>query len=430
MNERRIRRMAGYLAVRLAEAGLDGVSDPRRGPTKWRLGQLLTATLVGVMAGCRSLREVEQLSQLLAPAVRRRLRLGRRMPDTTLRDVLCQVRLAQLRECLHRVVKAAGRRKALEPVGLPFGVLALDGKTTSVGYWDGEYVQKHEPEWGPPVGMARTVTCTLVSAAGRPCVDAIPIPKATNEMGHFKAAFAEVMAQYEGLFQVVTYDAGALSEENGGLVVEAGKHYVLRLKGEHRYMFKLASELMDPHEVAAETVDVLSNRATVTRRLGLLRVHQNWAYGNGRGSSETLWQHVRTFVRVESVKRVDGLVCEKETRFYVASLSEEALTPAQWLLLVRRHWGVECTHHTLDTAFGEDDHPWIEADGQGLMNVLVLRRIAYTLLALFRSVTQRSEDARAMRWRDLLRWVSATLVGATEEHLAGLRPRASVAVCA
>ncbi len=36
--------------------------------------------------------------------------------------------------------------------------------------------------------------------------------------------------------------------------------------------------------------------------------------------------------------------------------------------------------------------------------VLLLRRIAYTLLALFRAVTLRSDDHRAMRWLVLLRW--------------------------
>jgi len=423
-----MRRMAGYLAVRLPEVALNRVSDPRRGTTKWRLEQLLTATLVGVMAGCQSLRELEQLTELLSPAVRRKLKLRRRLPDTTLRDALCAVSLNELRGCLHRAVKAAARRKALTPVGLPFGVLALDGKTTSVGYWDGEYVQKHEPEHGLPVGMARTVTCSLVSAAGTPCLDAIPLPKTTNEVGHFKAAFDEVNANFGELFKVITYDAGALSEENGRHVVDAGKHYVMRLKGEQRYMFKLANELLDPSDVVAETVDVLSNRTTVTRRLVLLTAH-NFAYGNGRGSVDTLWRHVRTFVRVESVKTVDGVVVETDTRIYVSSLREGELTPAQWLLMVRRHWGVESNHHTLDTAFSEDDHPWIEADGRGLMNVLVLRRIAYTLLALFRSITQRSDEARAMRWKDLLRWVNAALVGATDEQMSGLRARTDV-VCA
>ena len=84
-------------------------------------------------------------------------------------------------------------------------------------------------------------------------------------------------------------------------------------------------------------------------------------------------------------------------------------------------------HNTFDTAFKEDDRPWIEADANGMLVVLLLRRIAYTMLALFRSVTLRSEKNRAMRWKDLLAWVRDTLVGATASSLAGLRPREVVA---
>jgi hypothetical protein len=58
--------MTGYILARLPETGLDKVTDPRRGPKRWKLWQLLTAVTVGAMAGCGSLREVEQLTQLLA----------------------------------------------------------------------------------------------------------------------------------------------------------------------------------------------------------------------------------------------------------------------------------------------------------------------------------------------------------------------------
>jgi len=202
VNERGIRRMAGYVLARLPEAGLAQVEDPRRGPKKWKLWQLLTAVVVGAMAGCASLREVEQLTELLSPAVRRKLGLTRRQPDTTLRDALCALSVDQLRGCLHRLVRAAWRRKALLPQGLPFGVLALDGKGTALACWDDDFVQKNVPENGLPYGLARTVTCTLVSAAGRPCLDAIPIPAVTNEMGHFKVVFDSVQKTYGSLFRV------------------------------------------------------------------------------------------------------------------------------------------------------------------------------------------------------------------------------------
>ena len=111
-----------------------------------------------------------------------------------------------------------------------------------------------------------------------------------------------------------------------------------------------------------------------------------------------------------------------DDRRYVSSLDPDRLTPAQWLLLVRSHWGVEnqC-HHTLDTAFAEDDRPWIEADPQGMLAVLLLRRIALTLLALYRAVTLRSDEARATPWKRLFHTMRDVLVAATEGQLEGLR---------
>ncbi len=424
MRERAMRRVAGLLRARLPELDLEGVPDARAREGRWSLAQILRAALVGVMAGCRSLSETEGLTESLSTTARRMLRLPRRLADTTMRDALCKVPLDGLRAALHRAVRAAWRRKALEPVGLPIGVVALDGKVTALPTLNHPFVQNQHPEVGLPYGLARTVTCALVSAAGRPCIDAIPIPATTNEMGHFQAAFASVVETYGGLFQMVTYDAGALSEANGAAVVAAGKDYLFTLKDEHRTMLKLAMELVDSHEVAAHTTDVVDNQTTVMRSLSLLAVEPHWSYGDGKGPEESVWRHARTFLRVESVKRRAGVVAENEVRFFVSSRAPELLTPKQWLYVVRAHWGVENqNHHTLDTAFAEDDRPWIVADANGMLVVLLLRRIAYTLLALFRAVTLRSDDNRATRWRVLLRWVRDALVALAAEHIENLRPR-------
>lgn len=424
MEGRSLRRIAGLLAARLPEAGLERVADPRRGRSKWALAGLLRGVLVGLMAGCRSLREVEVLAGEVSPAVRRRLKLPGRLADTTLRDVLCRLPWQDVRACLHRGVRAAARRGALGPQrGLPWGVVSLDGKVTALPVWDDAYVQKHQPEVGAPYGLVRTVTATLVSAAGRPCIDVTPVPAATNEMGHFQTAFGEVLQRHGSLFKVVTYDAGALSEENARRVVEAGKHYLFSLKGSQRTQVKLAAELLSFEAVVAQTQDVLDNRTCVTRRLKLLRCQQSWAYGEGKGPAESVWQHARTFLCVESFTEKDGVVEALESRLYVTSLPDGALTPEGWLRLVRLHWGVETTHQALDVAFQEDARPWIVADGTGCLAVLVLRRLAYTLLTLFRSVTSRSDAARALRWGDLLRRVWVALVAAGNEHLQRLRPR-------
>jgi hypothetical protein len=124
------------------------------------------------------------------------------------------------------------------------------------------------------------------------------------------------------------------------------------------------------------------------------------------------------------VKVQHGAVIERYDRMFVSSLDPSRLTTAQWMLLVRSHWGVENqNHHTLDTAFAEDDRPWIKADANGMLAVLLLRRIAYTLLALFRSVTLRSDESRAIPWKALLCWVRDALIAATPDHLLNFRVR-------
>ncbi len=145
------------------------------------------------------------------------------------------------------------------------------------------------------------------------------------------------------------------------------------------------------------------------------------------------WTHLQTTLRVES-EMVDietgEVVAQKEedvNRYFISSLEGDGLTAPQWLKLVRMHWGVENNcHNTWDVAFEEDDRRWIVADPKGAMNVMLLRRIAYNMLALFRTVTQRSEENRMTPWKDILRWVYNTLVAAQETELAGLRERTAV----
>jgi hypothetical protein len=284
------------------------------------------------------------------------------------------------------------------------------------------FVQTQHPEVGSPYGLVRTMTAALVSAPGRPCIDAIPIPASTNEAGHFQAAFASLVETYGTLFDLVSYDAGGFSRANADVVVAAGKDYLFALKDEHRTMCRLADELLALEPVLGGTEDVLDKATTVVRSIRLLRADPSWSYGDGKRPHESLWPHAKAFLSVEYVKVQHGTVIERYDRMYVSSLDPKQLTAAQWLLLVRSHWGVENqNHHTLDTAFAEDERPWIEADANGMLAVLLLRRIAYTLLALFRSVALRSEENRATRWKVLLTWVRDALVAAAPEHTMSLR---------
>lgn len=317
-----------------------------------------------------------------------------------------------------RVVRAAHRRKALSTAqGLPFGMVSLDGKGTAVPSSDDFYAQRQSNEAGVLTGVVRTVTATLTSHPARPCIDVATIPASTNEMGTFEAALRGLVAAYDGidLFRLVSYDAGACSLDNAGLVRQLGLHYLFGLKSSQPTLWREANLVLGrlgPDDAAAVTED-LEHGCRVIRRVYLTPVI------DGFGD----WTHLRTVLRVECVT-LDGhdTVLSRDSRYFLSSLPLSRLAAAQWLLAARRHWGVETTHPILDVSFREDDRPWIESNPRATAVVIVLRRIAYTLVALWRFVTLRDDEQRARPWRAILREVSVALLTATERQLAPLPP--------
>jgi hypothetical protein len=404
----------------LAQAGFDQIEDPRdeRGK-RWKLATLLGALVVGMAAGCKNLRETEAMTEQLSSAMRRWLQLPGRIPDTTLRDVLCQLTPEQLRPALRRVVRAAHRRKALLPHGLPFGVASMDAKCVAIPACDDWYAQRQtQGEDGSLRGIVRTVTVALTSIAARPVIDVTAVPAATNEMGHYETALRALVQTHQGmdLFRLVTYDAGACSLHNATVTRELGLHYLFAINDSQPGLLAEMRYVLGerPSHMADAVTEEGVGAKTFTRRVFLAQADLIAAPEG--------WTHLCTLLRVESETRDDRTgECKVETRYFASSLPQSRLTSAQWLLVVRQHWGVELCHQTLDVALLEDDKPWITQNPRATAVVAVLRRIAYTLLTLFRSVTQRSDLRRNLPWKELLRAIDITLLTLTESDLEGMR---------
>ena len=407
------RRVIGSLRARLPEPRFEGVADPRRRPGRrgWKVATVLRTVLVGMVAGARSLAAVEELTTEMSRAARKALGIARRMPDTTARDLLVALDPRELQRVLVRQVRRkAHRRRALEPSALPWGVLSLDGKATVIDAWSPDCAQRQGSRC-----VLRTVAAMLVSCAVPVCVGAIPIPARTNEMGHYLAVLTELVQAYASidLFRVVLYDAGACSEANARHTRRLGLHYVFVLNhGQptlHAEARALLGDTAQPD--AAVVVEDKGVRYTL------------WTTDELAGWLD--WSHLRTVLRIRrDVLNKDGSVRSSGERFFVSSLRTAALTPTQWVILLRRRWGVENNaHQILDSVFDEDDRPWIRADARGALNILLLRRLALNLLALFRGRTLRGETSRLMPWRTLIRRLYNALIAATERDLAGLRLR-------
>jgi len=373
---------------------------------------ILSVVLLGLAAGSRSLRGLERLSATLSFPTRRRLKLWRRLPDTTVRDVLARLEPETLRAVIHRQIRVAHRRKQLEPEELPIRICAIDGKSTTTRVPEGPYAQARGKR-----SQLRTMTCALVSGPATVVVDAVPVPAETNEMGIFREVLDGLKASYGNLrlFDMVSTDAGMTSESNAAAVRAHGWHYLMALKDTQPTLLAEAERLIGPRTTdapAAKTTDVRDNQTSVIRSI--------WITNEAAGYHG--WTHLKTMIRVRrEVCRDDGHVLSCTDRYFASSLGVSKMTASQWLRAVRVHWRVENdVHGVLDRFYKEDDHPWLYATN-GQLAVALLRRVVLNMMTLYRNVSRRGEHKGNIPWRELIHTTYVILVGATEAHLAGLR---------
>lgn len=120
------RRIVGMLSAREADLQLDAVDDKRAAHLiKWPLDVVLRIAIVCLSSGCSSLLQAEQRTVEMTPDIRHKLKILRRISDTTLRTILTGQAPDQIRNIIHRQIRAAARRKALLPDDLPFTAVAF-----------------------------------------------------------------------------------------------------------------------------------------------------------------------------------------------------------------------------------------------------------------------------------------------------------------
>jgi hypothetical protein len=419
--------MAGLVARYFPDELLRQILDPRntRGRT-WKCHlPFLRAILLGLACGCHGFKEVEELTEDMTTSVRRRLGIPRRIPDTTLRDFACKLDSEQVSKVLYIVAYDAWRRKAFHQLeGFPFGVLSMDGKYPSVRDVGDEETQEaykylqvhHDKEGNASHGLIRTITSILATTVGRPILGAVPVLDSTNEMGGFQKAFGDMVRIYGRLFQVVMYDAGAASDPNAKAVRTAGKHYFIQIANAEWVMYQTMELLLRDKVPSARDEEQVSSRKCVVRELTMLPVKS--AHHN-----RTLWEHTKTIFKVYSETYEDGELTGTKTRYFVSSMDVSALSAEKYLELVVLRWGVESAHQVLDTAFDEDKRPWITSDAQGALAIMIARRVVYTVLTLFKSVSQRSDENRQQPFRKIMEWIKDAMKMATDEDVKDLRLR-------
>ncbi len=288
-NSRLDRRLLGLLATRLHELELGQVADPRKGKVIWKMRTFLAAVLTGMVAGCKSLKEMEELTAELGKGARKLLGLQRRVPDTSARDLLVALEPTEIRKKIRQSVHIARDRKQLKP-DFPIRAVSVDGKYTSSWLFDDPKAPEKYGQIQNGRAQVGMITSCLVTTAARPCLDAHPIPPETNEIGAFQGAVDALLAAYgRTLFDLVMYDSGACSLENATDIKDKGLDYLFCVRNIQPTLLAEARRLLAglaPSRCVAQTVDLVSGEV-VTRRMYLTDKMKGWLD----------WKHLATALR-------------------------------------------------------------------------------------------------------------------------------------
>lgn len=406
MKSRRIpKRLKRFLSnLGLLDTLTRVLTDPRHAKgRRWSFGYLVELLFTGALVQCPTLKEVERISE----------QMGQRVPDSTLSYTLTRLDPAPLRSVLRKGVRDMLRSKTLRPERLPFGVIAIDGKTS----WAGAHAGDLEAQPQDACWNLRWMRAVLTSARSRPCIDQDVIPARTNEMGHFPTFWKELVRAYTrtDLFRLVTLDAGYSAKQTAKLIDDDGFAYVLRIKGEQPTLLAEMKRILLPRAGQPEAVSPWESVKGKQVQRRLVRRAEIAGFDDWAHSRQAWW--VQTVVRHADGR--DEVVME---RWYLTNLPWNTLSARQILTVVRGHWSIEndC-NWVLDVAWEEDTRAWATNAGavathQPLRTLSWLRMLAYNVSGWLLRVRLRSRPTWS-ELRDALRRALCPVPNALEMEL-------------
>jgi hypothetical protein len=360
------------------------VVDPRHSTNLfWPFAYLQEVLFGGMLSGARHLRAVETFSEIY----------GARVPDTTLHDVLVKLDGEPLRAVLVDEVKDALRSHELPKAAFPVRITAIDGKSVSVS--EAAMSAWSDALSGGGQGQYRHMALRAlhVSNATKLFLGQREIPSKSAETTEFRPFLDQLIADYgkTTLLEVISVDAGMVSQENADYIISKELDYVMALKGPQQTLYAEACEWIASSPKVVKTTTERTSGKQITRQLS-----------RSRCFGRTKWAHLREvwYIKQTTVELKTGETSVEE-RFFLCSLRPETLGHGQVMQAIRMHWGVENNGFwTLDTVWVEDDAPWAH---RALVFVSLLRLLAYNAVSRLLTRRLQQEKVRALRWEDILK---------------------------
>lgn len=434
--QRNIQRKAATpkgILRRTLDAEFREVPDPRdERYITHPLSGVLQLGVLGLATGTRSTEAIETRSTQLAAPVEQAIDLDGRISDNAFGLILRQLEPYQLRQALHRAVKAEWvDRENLRPSELSKSTVAIDGKClTTLEAWELRQlvssrtelegseltveqlkrvystrfpeIQLREDDDAGLIGVAMVHRATLVSSEAAVVIDQRSIPGTTSEHGEITNTLEALFNTYgrTKMLQRITVDAGNMYRKTARTVCDRGADYFGALK-EHAQgdLYDCAVEGLGdrPDEEADATHTETSHGKTLTYRV--------WQMPIAEGTCG--WEGTRQLIRIQRVA-VDNETGERNVgeRYFVSSESPEQLGAMEAYHVARNHWRCENEGHwTADAIWDEDARrtPWTR-DPTGIVNVGILRVIAINILAILRSMSriEKGDQMETPTWKQVI----------------------------
>lgn len=404
---------------RTKEACFEDVADPRdENRIKHPLGGALELGVYGLATGARSTRAVEKRSTQLNARLDEETALEGRMSDNAFGLLLRALEPYQLRQALHRTVKAEWTdRENLRPTDLSKSTVAIDGKNLAVlrsgelrrlvsshTDLDGQQltvgqlkrvyasrfpeVQLRDDDGAGLIGVVMVHRATLVSSRAAVVVDQRSIEGTSSEHGVIDETLRALFKTYgrSDLVERVTVDAGNMYKKAATEIRANKADYFGAIKSSQGTLYERAKA-----SLGSRSVDEIDEAHFETAN-GKTVVYRVWTMAVTEGTQG--WKGARQLVRIQrmTIDNETGEVGVGE-RYFVSSESPDELDALEAYRVARAHWRCENEGHwTCDAIWEEDARrtPWTKHP-TGIVNVGILRVIAINILALLRAMSRRRD---------------------------------------
>lgn len=326
------------------------VRDPRDINSRHPVSSMLFVALAATLCGAKSAVDIADFCEANLETLGEIVELPHGAPS---HDCFSRLfRLLDPTELATALARFAQVLRAALGVGVPQGVVAVDGKSLRRAYERGR-------AYMPALMVSVWDTETRVSLAAQGVTGSDEV-----------AATLAVLKALVLKGCIVTADALHCHPRMAEAVRATGAHYALALKGNHAPLHNAAIAAFAAAEAAGKLVRHEDDES------GHDRHERRQASVIAAPADTPAFPSLVAFARIEAERRSRSGKIETTTRYFVLS---KRLLPSRLLEVTRAHWDIENgLHWQLDVVFHEDDAR--TRKDYGPQNLAVIRRIALDIL--------------------------------------------------